>query len=109
AEAKDEQRLVERVSHVRAVLAWADAVVGEALFTQASPKHQEQLRMALALAHKVLADRDPQANDKVVSAHDPEARCGKHGGYYDGYLLDVAMDADSELLTALNVLPANGD
>jgi hypothetical protein len=64
----------------------------------------------LALAHKVLADRDdPQAGDKVVSVHDPDARCGKHGDYYDGYLLDVSMDADSEIITALNVLPANGD
>ena len=25
-----------------------------------------------------------------------------------GYLLDVAMDADSEIITAVNVLPANG-
>jgi IS5 family transposase len=109
AEAKDEDRLVERVSHVRAVLAWADTVVVQAEFTQASPKLQEKLLAALALAHKVLADRDPQAQDKVVSAHDPEVRRGKHGDFYEGYLLDVAMDADSQLLTALNVLPANGD
>jgi transposase len=64
----------------------------------------------LALAHKILADReDPKAGDKVISVHDPDARRGLHGGYYEGYLLDVAMDADSELITAINVLPANGD
>lgn len=40
---------------------------------------------------------------------DPDARCGKHGEYYDGYLLDVMMDADSELITAIDVLPANGE
>jgi hypothetical protein len=40
---------------------------------------------------------------------DREVRTGKHGDYYDGYLLDVSMDADSELLCALDVLPANGD
>lgn len=40
---------------------------------------------------------------------DPDARRGKHGSWYDGYLLDVAIDSDSELITALNVLPANGD
>jgi IS5 family transposase len=109
-EAKDEERLVQRVAHLRAVLAWADAVVGQAVFAQAGPRLQEKLRAALALAHKILADRDnPEAGDKVRSVHDPEARCGKHGDYYDGYLLDVAMDADSQLLTALNVLPANGD
>jgi transposase len=107
---KDQERLVQRVSQLRGVLAWADAVPQQALFAQADAATQEKLRAALALAHKVLADRDdPQAGDKVVSAHDPDARCGKHGDFYDGYLLDVAMDADSELLTALNVLPANGD
>ena len=40
---------------------------------------------------------------------DPDARRGKHGQWYDGYLVDVMMDADSELITALDVLPANGD
>ena len=36
-------------------------------------------------------------------------RCGNHHGFFDGYLVDVTMDADSELLTGVNVLPANGD
>jgi hypothetical protein len=38
----------------------------------------------------------------------PDARNGKHGQFYVGYLVDVAMDADSEIVTAVNVLPANG-
>ena len=93
------------MTHLRAILAWADALPVPA-DAGAGPK----LQAALALAHKVLADRDdPKAGDKVVSAQDPDARCGWHHGYYDGYLLDVSMDADSELITALNVLPANGD
>ncbi len=45
----------------------------------------------------------------MLSVHDPDARCGKHGDFYDGYLLDITMDADSELITGINVLPANGD
>jgi transposase len=109
-DAKDEERLVQRVSHLRAVLAWADDVPTQEVFRQQSAPVQEQLRQALALAHKVLADReDPQAPDQVRSVHDPDARRGYHGGYFDGYLVDVSMDADSELLTALNVLPGNGD
>jgi hypothetical protein len=68
------------------------------------------LREALALAHKVLADREnPKASDKVISIHDPDARHGKHGEFFHGYLVDVAMDADSGLLTGMNVLPANGN
>lgn len=110
ADAKDEERLLQRVAHLRALLAWADDVPAQTDFAAADAARTDKLRAALALAHKVLADRDnPKAGDKVVSAHDPEARCGKHGDFYDGYLLDVAMDADSEIITALNVLPANGD
>jgi hypothetical protein len=91
-------------------VAWADDVPQSEAFAAAEPTRQEKLRAALTLAHKVLADRDdPKAGDKVLSVHDPDARCGKHGDFYDGYLLDVAMDADSELLTGINLLPANGD
>lgn len=110
ADAKDEERLLQRVTHLRAVLAWADDMPQQEIFRQQSDKVQEQLRSALALAHKVLADRDdPKAGDKVISVQDSDARRGKHGDWYDGYLLDVAMDADSEIITAINVLPANGD
>jgi IS5 family transposase len=109
-DAKDDERLVQRVAHLRAVLVWADEVPGQAVFQQSSAKQQEALRAALTLAHKVLADRDdPKAGDKLRSVHDTDARCGFHGGYFDGYLLDMAMDADSQIVTALNVLPGNGN
>jgi len=107
---KDEERLVERVNHLRMVLAWADDVPAQEIFGRQSEAVQQKLLQSLALAHKILADReDPKGGDKVRSLNDPDARCGFHGGYFDGYLLDVAMDADSELLTAVNVLPGNGD
>ncbi len=106
----DQERLLQRVTHLRAVLAWADEVPASEACRAAAAACQEKLHSALALAHKVLADRDdPKAGDKVLSVHDPDARCGKHGDFYDGYLLDIAMDADSELITGINVLPANGD
>src|SRR5262249_37417127 len=79
-------------------------------FRSAATDTQDKLRAALRLAHKVLGDRDhPEAGDQILSVHDADARCGKHGQFFDGYLVDVAMDADSELITAVNVLPANGD
>lgn len=106
----DEERLLRRVTHLREVLAWADEVPTMAAFAAAAAASQAKLRAALTLAHKVLADRDdPKAGDRVLSVHDADARCGKHGDFYDGYLIDVAMDADSELITGVNVLPANGD
>jgi len=74
-----------------------------------SEAHVAAFAAALELAHKVLNDRAPEAKDKLRSLVDPEVRTGKHGDYYDGYLLDVNMDADSELICALDVLPANAD
>ena len=106
----DAERLRRRVEHLRSVLAWADQIPESDAFRSVAADTQEKLRSALRLAHKVLGDRDPSAaGDKVISVHDPDARCGKHGQFFDGYLVDVAMDADSELITAVNVLPANGD
>ena len=106
----DTQRLVDRVHHLRSVLLWADELPASEAFRAGAAKDQDQLRAALTLAHKVLADRDdPEASDKVISVHDADARCGKHGEFFDGYLTDVTMDADSELLTGINVLPANGN
>ncbi|HEY3395337.1 MAG TPA: IS1182 family transposase [Lacipirellulaceae bacterium] len=106
----DVERLALRVQHLREVLAWADELPASAAFRDGAAKAQDKLRAALALAHKVLADRDdPQASDKLLSVYDPDARCGKHGDFFAGYLADVTMDADSELITGINVLPANGD
>ena len=45
----------------------------------------------------------------MISVQDPEARTGWHHQWYDGYLLDIAMDAESEFITAIDVLPANAD
>jgi transposase len=109
-ELPDTERLVLRVQHLRSVLVWADGLPASDAFRAGTASDQENLRAALALAHKILADReDPKASDKVISVHDPDARCGKHGEFFDGYLTDVTMDADSELLTGINVLPANGN
>jgi transposase len=106
----DVERLALRVQHLRNVLVWADGVPNSEAFRAGPAGAQEKLRRALELAHKVLADRDdPKASDKLISVFDPDARCGKHGEFFDGYLADVTMDADSELITGINVLPANGN
>jgi transposase len=104
----DEERLGARVTHLREILAWVDEL--------ASPEDGEESRAWQALvgtrrlAHKILADQEnPKQGDRTISSVDPDARCGKHGDWYDGYLLDVMMDADSELITAVAMLPANGN
>ncbi len=108
ADLKDQARLLQRVEQLREIVVWAEhwaaPPVGEPVGEATT-----ELRAALDLAHKILADRQPQAQDKLLSLVDEQARTGKHGEYYNGYLLDVSLDADSELICAIEVLPANGD
>lgn len=111
ADLKDEARLLARVEQLRALITWG-AAWQERLEYGAPPVRLavfEAFVTALATARKVLGDRTPNATDKIVALSDPEARRSKHGEFYDGYLLDVMIDADSGLICALDALPANAD
>jgi hypothetical protein len=59
------------------------------------------------VALRPVCDRRALGGAVIVSPHDVDARRGKHGSFFSGYLLDVVMDADSQIITALDVLPAN--
>jgi transposase len=109
ADLKDQERLLARVRHLREIVTWADALAAGLSESQGRQNQVKALQTALRLAHKVLADREPDATDKLVSLIDPEARSGRHGDYFDGYLLDLSADPDSELICALNLLPGNGN
>jgi transposase len=110
ADLPDAERLLHRVTHLQTLVAWADELLPPPDPTAPEGDPARRLRAALDLAHKVLHDRDdPAAPDQVVSVRDPEARKGWHHQWFTGYLLDVAMDADSEFITALDVLPAGAD
>jgi len=111
ADLKDEERLIQRVAHLRDIVVWADGLQQRLKpISKASDPDRVGFDEALAVAHKVLADREhPDGEDRLLSAVDPDARTGQHQGFFDGYLLDISIDADSELITALNVLPGNGD
>ena len=111
ASASPEQRLQTRVTHLREILAWADVLAEEVRVSQpAEDPNRRLLEQTLKLAHKVLADREhPEAGDKLVSLQDADTRNGNHHGWYCGYLLDILEDPDSELVTSVNLLPANGD
>jgi transposase len=115
ADLKEEQRLLARVAHLRELVGWGEQWQKRLREAAAGPQplvsaeQEAAFGDALQLAHKVLNDREPEATDKLLSLADQDARTGKHGDYYDGYLLDVSLDADSELICAVEVLPANGD
>jgi transposase len=105
---QNEQRLVARVTHLREILAWIDEV--KPLPNADNHPAWQTLVEQRQLAHKILADQEnPEAGHRTLSTVDPDARRGKHGSWYDGYVVDVMVDADSELITELNVLPAGGD
>jgi transposase len=103
----NEERLLTRVTHLREILAWVDLLP---IPEDPSVVSWQELVKIRQLAHKILADREhPEAKDKTLSLVDPDARQSKHGDWFDGYLLDVLEDPDSELITAVGVLPGNGD
>jgi len=105
---KPEERLVPRVNHLHDILVWADKLVAPD-----DPEQEQAWRdfvTARQLAHKILSDHEhPEEGDCTRSIVDPDVRRSKHGEWFDGYMLDVLMDADSELITSVNVLPGNGN
>jgi transposase len=101
----NDARLLARVEHLRDILAWVEKLELPADADQ-NPAWQSLLS-AIKVARKVLIGQDnPNASRKIRSTVDPDARRGKHGEYYDGYSVDVMIDADSELFTAINVMAA---
>jgi transposase len=110
ADLANEERLLQRVTHLRAVVAWADAVAESSAVAEAPPVRQQPLQEALRAAHQLLDDHEnPKGKQPLRSAVDVDARRVHHQGWHTGYLLDVAMDADSEIVTALNVLPGGSN
>jgi transposase len=104
----DEARLIARVEHLRDILEWSTKL--SAPNDAASDAAWETLQKAIEIAQKALNGHDdPKASRKLRSTVDPDARRGRHGEYYDGYFTDVLIDADSELFTAIDVLPADGN
>lgn len=101
----NEARLLLRVNHLRDLVAWGD----EWMIKLNDKEQNESFAALLVQARKVLNDREPKAKDQLRALTDPDVRRNKHGEFYDGYLCDVMMDADSELITALDILPANAD
>ena len=101
--------LQERLSLVSDILLWLKELPAQPPNKQ-SEDLWEKLSSVVQLAEKIVTDSlHPGQGDRTLSVFDPDARCGMHHGYYDGYMLDVMMDADSQLITEVEVLPANGE
>jgi transposase len=111
ADLKDEERLLQRVTHLRSLVVWVGCLLvglGPAPVEPAPPRRR--LDESYRCARHLVGDRDdPKREDKLASGVDDEARWGKHGDYFCGYKVDILEDADSELITGVGVLPGNGD
>jgi transposase len=110
AEFPDDERLAARIEHLRQMAAeLRERVASLSPPWAADQTKRQRLDKMLAVTAKLLADSDdPKVKDRLASGIDPDARVGKHGRFYVGYMLDLAIDADSEIITAVNVLPGNG-
>jgi transposase len=108
AESPEAERLTARVDHLRDMATQLHERTASWPGLDNTPSHS-RLRRLLEVVDKLLAGHaHPKAGDRLASVVDPDARTGMHGDYFVGYLLDIAMDADSEIITAVNVLPGNG-
>ncbi|KAA1258982.1 hypothetical protein LF1_36900 [Rubripirellula obstinata] len=103
----DPARLLARIELLGDIVATCSDLPPE---VKLSKRQKQKLDEALQLAKRLLGQhQNPKTPGKLRSASDPEAGRGKHGVYYDGYVTDIAMDPDSELITAIDVLPAGGN
>ncbi len=78
---------------------------------EAKPRRQALLEMLAAALRRQGARRAGQGRDGLVSDVDGEARWSAkgRGKLYAGYKEQIAVDADSEIITAVQVTPANVD
>lgn len=108
ATATPDIRLEARIKLIQDILHW---IAHQTLPPNAdSSPDWERLGQVRQLAEKILDDQaHPENGRRTLSVVDQDARTGKHHVWYNGYVLDVMMDADSQLITAMEVLEAGGD
>ena len=114
----------ERQAFLGAVVSDADRLLDSARQAQArfDPESSERRQLvdaAQLLAQLLLQDverteegpalRDGVSRDRIVSVHDPEMRHGHKSSSkrFDGHKASVTVDTDSQLITAVAVLPGN--
>lgn len=101
------QRLDARLTHCRELIAWMSELAPPA---EADDAAWLQFQQDLALLRKVVGEcENPESPDRTRSATDPDARRGRHGKFFDGFRVAIVTDADSEVITNVDVQPANGD
>ena len=106
------------------IVADAERLLGQALTSphvadRADPARPRIMAAAELLCKLLLQDierrpdgvavREGVGQDRIVSVHDPEMCQGRKSRHhrFDGHKASVAVDAESQLITAVAVLPGN--
>jgi transposase len=101
------ERLTTRLAHLKELLLWIDELLPPP--DAENNRFWKELVSRRELAHKILHDQEhPHDGDRTVSITDPDARCAQHGKWFDGYMVDIMMDADSQIITQINLLAGAG-
>jgi IS5 family transposase len=114
----DEQ---SRNQFLQGIVADADRLLGmadEAIDQR--PEEDDSIQQAAGLLKRLIGQdversekgttlKEGVARDRVVSVHDPEMRHGRKSSSkrFDGHKATIAVDAESQLITAVEVLPGN--
>ena len=113
-----------RREFLKGIVADADRLLGLADGALASMAEgedgREQIQRAAELMRQLIGQdvsrdkgqvslKEGVARDRVVSVHDPEMRHGRKSSSkrFDGHKAAIAVDAESQLITAVEVLPGN--
>ncbi len=115
---KERQALLQKiVADADLVLELARQVQGQ--FPEESPQRQGIVEAAELLGQLLLQDverqedgpalKDGVSRDRIPSVHDPEMRHGRKSSSkrFDGHKAAVVVDTDSQLATAVDILPGN--
>lgn len=103
----DAERVLAEVRQVRSLLA-AGSVEDKAL-EQAAERLNQVLLQDIERTDEGPALRQGVAKDRMPSVHDPEMRHGHKSAHkrFDGHKAQVAVDTESQLIVAVDVLAGN--
>lgn len=103
----DAERVLELARQARA--RWEEGSREDQALVEAAALLSRLLAQDVERREDGPALRQGVAPDRVVSVHDPEMRHGRKSAAqrFDGHKAQVGVDTDSELITAVAVLPGN--
>jgi transposase len=103
----DANRLLRLADEALASL--AEGEVGQERIVRAAELMKQLISQDVECSGGKATLKEGVARDRIVSVHDPEMRHGRKSSSkrFDGHKAAIAVDAESQLITAVEVLPGN--